>query len=154
MRNNSSLSILTLSLLSAFAGGCLIVLFVLVPFWQNSTAEIFLSWFTTNSKAVGLTMLPMEVFPLITCAILYFVARRQKMSNQILWLLTNICNLIILAIFIVYFLPTNTAMASGTFSADKVSAELQQWKTMHIIRTILSALAVVFCGLAIRKTGE
>jgi hypothetical protein len=154
MKNNSSLSMVSLSLLSSFAGGCLIVLFVLVPFWQNSTAEIFLTWFAANSSAVGLTMLPMEVLPLITSAVLYFVARKQKKSNQNLWLLTNICNIIILAMFIVYFLPTNTAMASGTFSADKVSAELQQWKTMHIVRTILSALSVVFCGLAIRKADE
>lgn len=154
MKNISSLSIINLILLSAFSGGCLMVLFVLLPFWQSSTPEVFLNWFAAHNKAIGMTMLPMEVLPLIASVVLFFVALRQKKSNIPLWLLTNICNLIILVMFIVYFFSANRMMASGRFPADKVSEELQKWKTIHIARTITSVLAIVFCGLAIKKADE
>ncbi|RXM53491.1 MULTISPECIES: anthrone oxygenase family protein [unclassified Chryseobacterium] len=151
MKKDSYLPILSLITHSLFVGGCSVILFVLVPFWQKITAEEFLVWFSSNSKSVGLTMLPLEAIPLLISISTYIIAYKQKLNTKNLWFYNLLCNVVILIMFFLYFMPANTAMASKTIPIEHVAQELKRWELLHILRTLLAILSILFCGIAIKK---
>ncbi|MCF0074214.1 DUF1772 domain-containing protein [Dyadobacter sp. CY261] len=142
LKTNRHLATFTIAAQSAFTGGCLVILLVLVPFWQTMSPAGFLSWFSMNAKALGSTMLPLEMMPLMSSIILSVNAFKKKLANKNAWMIAAICNLLVLVIFIAYFMPANFAMAGGTLAESKVASELLQWKSFHAIRTSLSILAL------------
>ncbi|UKB78108.1 DUF1772 domain-containing protein [Chryseobacterium sp. MEBOG07] len=151
MKKYTSLPLLSLITHSLFVGGCTVILFVLVPFWQKIAAEDFLTWFSFNSKSVGLTMLPLEAVPLIISISTYIIAYKQRLTTRNIWLANLICNVIILIMFFAYFMPANAAMASKNIPIEHVAGELKRWEIIHSLRTFLAILAILFCGLAMRK---
>ncbi len=138
--------------LAIFTMGCLVILFVFVPMWLESGPREFLQWFTRNGKTIGAFMLPLEIIPLLLSLIAYLRSRRAGKPTSTWLLLSNSCNFIILGMFLMYFLPLNSAFMNGTLPVDQVPQALKEWQLFHVYRTILSLLAVIFSGLAYRSS--
>jgi hypothetical protein len=137
--------------LSLFAAGCLVILFVFIPMWQQSAPAEFLQWFADHGKTVGMVMLPLEMAPLMLTLVSYIRSRGAHGTKPTWLLLANICNGIILVMFFAYFLPVNAAFMNGSMPLGEVEGALKYWQFFHIIRTILSLLAVFFSGLALTE---
>ena len=138
----------TVMALALFALGCLVILFVFVPKWQQQPPVEFLQWFAQNGKTIGVIMLPLEMIPLVlsVAALIKSRAVRRTMGP---WLLVNLCNVAILALFVFYFLPVNRAFMAGSMPLLEVPAALREWQHFHSIRTVLAGLAVLFSGQAL-----
>ncbi|MDN3710410.1 hypothetical protein QW060_26690 [Myroides ceti] len=54
-----------------------------------------------NGPHVGITMLPMQILPLLFTAYAYILARKNKEKSKEIWLYANISNGIILLMFLV-----------------------------------------------------
>ncbi len=70
----------TVALLGLFAGGCITILFILVPFWFTLPPQNLMQWFTDFGPTVGFTMLPMEIAPLLLSVIAYY--KTQKVYRE------------------------------------------------------------------------
>jgi hypothetical protein len=137
----------TIALLGLFAGGCITILFILVPFWFTLPAQNLMQWFTDFGPIVGITMLPMEIAPLVLSLIAYFKTRKHDRESKSLWIIINLSNILILLSFFAYFLPVNLSFVQQSLPERDVPAELKRWELIHVARTILSVLSMV---LAIR----
>ena len=144
----SFLYTLTIALLSVFAGGCLTILFIIVPFWYTLSPTGLMDWFAAFGPRVGITMLPMEIIPLVLSVGCWFRSKKEG-ANPKEWMVVSISNLLMLLSFFVYFLPVNFSFVSHKLNASEVGPELVRWEIMHIGRTILSILSA---GLAIKIT--
>lgn len=124
------------------------ILFILVPVWQSLAPKEVLDWFSNFGARVGITMVPMQVIPLILSMYAWYISAG---TVRLLWLMTNISNGIILLMLPVYFLPVNFSFVNSTISLDNVPSELVTWEIVHIIRTFLTILSVVFAVIAMLK---
>jgi hypothetical protein len=138
--------------LAIFTMGCLVILFVFVPMWLESGSREFLQWFARHGKTIGAFMLPLELIPLLLSLIAYIRSSKAGKPFTTWLLLTNSCNFLILGMFILYFLPLNSAFMNGTMPVDQVPEALKEWQLFHIYRTILSLLAVIFSGIAYKAS--
>ncbi|SHG70821.1 anthrone oxygenase family protein [Chryseobacterium sp. OV279] len=145
MKNNQLLKLISLAVQSLFTGGCLVILFVLVPFWQKSNPEDFLLWFSINSPNIAKIMLPLEVIPLILSVLTFYLVNKQKDETRKWWLLNLAANVIILLLFFIYFMPANSSMSSGTIMKNQVKSELMKWEMIHLMRTVLTGISTIFC---------
>lgn len=148
-QSNFNLYTVTAIALSVFAGGCLVVLLGFVPMWKQLQPAEFLQWFSENGKTIGVIMLPLEMIPFTLSVRSYLKLRKTQGSSRTMLLLANICNMIILAMFFMYFLPVNASFLDGSMPFEKVSEALNNWQYFHLNRTILSILAAIFGILAI-----
>ncbi len=137
----AALYFFAIALLGLFAGGCITILFIIIPFWLRLPPENLMQWFTDYGARVGITMLPMEIAPLLLCLAAYFKVKKIHPESKRMWLIVNISNALVLAGFFIYFLPVNISFVTHSISSNEVNAELKRWELMHIARTILSVLS-------------
>ena len=146
--SNRKFYAVTASALTLFTLGCMVILFFFVPKWQQQHPAEFLQWFAQNSKIVGAIMLPLEMIPLVLSVAALIKSRAARNTTKP-WLLVNLCNVAILAMFVFYFLPVNRAFMEGSMSLLEVPQALKDWQHFHSIRTVLSLLSVLFSSLSL-----
>lgn len=152
----TTLYYLTIALLGLFAGGCITIMFIIVPFWFTLAPENLMQWFTDFGARTGITMLPMQIIPLILSVVAFFRAKKDHPESKKMWVVVNLSNFLILVSFFAYFLPVNISFAEHSVAAGDVNSRLEQWQLMHIARTVLSvisaAVAVYIAVLQNRQT--
>ena len=152
---NITLQVATTMLLGLFAGGCIAVMFVIVPFWHSLSAGELMLWFHNYGPTVAITMLPMQIIPFLLSLYIYFSLRKNNSSDKSLWFWINISNILILLMLLAYFIPVNVEFVNQTMNLDKVPEELTRWGMIHAARTgltVCSAVAAVAaCATVIRR---
>ena len=68
----------------------------------------------------------------------------------IYWLLSAACIVVVAVLTFAFFVPTNTAFASGTMDEATGAAKLNQWLTIHYFRIGFGMAAAVFGCIAIK----
>ncbi|GEM_PF-681467 len=152
MTKYQSVKLFTLATQALFTGGCLVILIVLVPFWQESNATDFLRWFSKNAPNIAKIMLPLEIVPLLLAMLNVYLVNKKKQPNRLWWWLNLLCNISILLMFFWYFMPANSSMASRAIADNQVTGQLINWKIFHFIRTALSAIGILFCVLGLTSS--
>jgi hypothetical protein len=143
--------ILTIAVLALFAGGAIIVLFILLPFWQSLEPHSLMEWFQNFGGITGITMMPMEIISLLFSMYSYLLAKKSKEEGKNLWLLVNASNILILVLFFIYFLPINISFAKETINPNTIAAELVRWKIIHAGRTVLTLVSTALAIVAFLK---
>jgi hypothetical protein len=149
---NFSLYIWTIALLGLFAGGAIVVLFILVPFWQELSPDGVMVYFQDYGTRIGFTMLPMEMIPFILSVICYFTSRKANDAGKNVWLCIIISNVIILAMLVVYFIPVNLSFIHKAILPENVADEMVKWKVIHAARTALTVMNFVLGIFAVKKS--
>jgi len=148
---NTSVYISAIALLGLFAGGNIIIWFIILPFWQSLPANELMQWFSNYGPRVGITMLPMQIIPLILSIWAYNLTRKRDIEGKGLWLWVNVSNVVILIMFLAYYLPVNLQFVNQTMNPDDVPSELVRWEMIHIARTILAVLSTLLAIIAYFK---
>lgn len=148
---NPILYISTIALLGLFAGGSIIIWFIVLPFWQSLSADELMQWFNNYGPRIGITMLPMQIIPLVLSIWAYNLVRKKDIEGKSLWLWVNISNLIMLIMFLAYYLPVNLQFVNQTMNPKDVSSELVRWEIIHIARTLLAISSTVLAIIAYFK---
>ncbi|MGO1242728.1 MAG: DUF1772 domain-containing protein [Sphingobacterium sp.] len=148
---NTSVYISAITLLGLFAGGNIIIWFIVLPFWQSLPANELMQWFNNYGPRVGITMLPMQIIPLSLSIWVYNLALERNEESKGLWLWVNVSNIIILIMFLTYYLPVNLQFVNQTMNPDNVPSELMRWEIIHIARTILAVLSTALAIIAYFK---
>lgn len=144
MKKTSTIQVITVALLGLFAGGCITVLCILLPFWHSLSPNELMQWFHNYGPIVAITMLPMQIIPFLLSLYIYFSLRKTKNKGKESWLWVNISNIIILLMLLAYFLPVNIEFVNQTMNPAFVPAELARWEMIHVARTALTVASVVF----------
>lgn len=149
--NKITIYLWSTALLALFAGGSITILLVLIPFWQSLQPNAIMVWFGDFGPLVGITMVPMQIIPLILSVYAYFLARKSKAGDTKLWLWIIGFHIIILIMLFAYYLPVNFSWVNKTMNPDHVLAEMKRWKLLHIARTILSILSWILAIVACKR---
>lgn len=148
---NTSVYLSTIALMGLFAGSGITILFIIVPFWHSLSSHELMQWFSNYGPRVGITMLPMQIIPLILSIWAYKLARKRNEEGKDLWLWVNVSNSMMLMMFLVYYLPVNLQFVNQTMHPSDVPSELVRWEIIHIVRVILSVLSTVLAIIAYFK---
>lgn len=141
---------MALMTMSMFLGGCLVIGFVLVPFWQSMEPLGFLEFFPAWSPTIGITMLSLELMGQIAI-IMAFSYNMNNAKTRGLWFLSLISFTMTFALIFIYFAKTNSAFMHATINHAEIHKTLIMWRAMHFVRIGFSALAVLLAALAIVK---
>lgn len=66
------------------------------------------------------------------------------------WLLSTVCIVVVAILTFAFFVPTNTAFASGALDDGTAAVKLNQWLTIHYFRIGFGMAAAVFGCIAIK----
>ncbi len=66
------------------------------------------------------------------------------------WLMCAACIVVVAVLTFAFFVPTNTAFASGTLEEAEAAAKLSRWLTIHNLRIGFGMAAAIFGCIAIR----
>ncbi len=133
-----------------FSGAMLTIGLTLGAYWRSLPPEDFLAWFTANNQLVARTI-PVTVVPAFIGLIgSIWMAWGTSTSALILWCLSALCFIGVLVFTVMYFVPTNTAFASGNFDVALVTDKLDQWISLHYFRIGGAMLGAVLGCIAMR----
>lgn len=144
----------TIALLGLFAGGCITVLFILLPFWHSLTPTELMQWFHNYGPTIAITMLPMQIIPFLLALYAYYAMIKAKNKSKDVWLWATISNIIILVMLLVYFLPVNLEFVNQTMNPSSVPTELARWEAIHAARTVLAVLSTVLGVVAFMRLAK
>ena len=117
-------------------------------YWRSLPTSDFLEWFAANnqyvSKSIPLIFMP-TLIGLIGSVWLSWGSPDLKF-----WVLSTVCIMVVAILTFAFFVPTNTAFASGTMDEAAAAAKLNQWLTVHYFRIGFGMAAAVFGCVAIK----
>lgn len=134
---------------AGFAGTMLCIGVTLGGFWKSLSPQEFLSWFSQNNHFVARTV-PIIVLPTMI-GLAGSLWSSWFTQGFAWWVMSSLCLIAVLVLTAMYFVPSNTAFASGGVSPDAVPDRLNQWIRVHYLRISLAFLSAVLGILAVTK---
>lgn len=115
-------------------------------YWQTLPAEDFLAWFTQHNEHVS------RPIPWVALATILGITSSSWLGwgerTRRLWLAAAACIAVLTAMTFAYFVPQNTAFATGQVRAENASAEVSTWLQMHYVRIALGLSASIIAAIA------
>ena len=133
---------------AAFSGVMISVAVTLGGYWRSLPAAEFLDWFAENNQFVARSV-PVTVGPALI-GLVGSLWVDWGTSDAWLWALSMLCMVAVIVITGGYFVPANTAFASGQVEAPGVPDRLQQWLSVHMVRILLSSVASIIGCVAMQ----
>ncbi len=141
-------NILTICGAAGFAGVMLSIGVTLGGYWRSLPTQEFLDWFSTNNHFVSRSI-PLIFMPTLI-GLIGSVWLSWGSAELRYWLLSAACIFVVAVLTFAFFVPTNTAFASGTMGEATGAAKLNQWLTIHYFRIGFGWAAAVFGCIAIK----
>lgn len=134
----------------AFAGLMLNIGLTFGAYWKGLPPAAFLDWFSTNGHLIGRTI-PVVLVPAIIgiCASIWLAPPAP--GTRLFWLASLAAIALILAVTMLYHLPTNARFAARTVALDQVGATLDRWLWLHWVRIVLGFAATIAGVMAIAR---
>ncbi|WP_039017770.1 anthrone oxygenase family protein [Halocynthiibacter namhaensis] len=144
----TTFNILAICGAAGFAGVMLCNGVTLGGYWRSLPAQAFMDWFATNNQFVSRSI------PLVFMPTLIGMAGSVWLSwgspDLKYWLLSTFCIVVVAILTFTFFVPTNTAFASGTMDEVTGAAKLNQWLMIHYFRIGFGMAAAVLGCIAIK----
>lgn len=141
-------NIVAVSTTAAFCGVMICIGVTLGGYWQSLPPEDFLTWFQANNGFVARSV-PLTVAPALV-GLIASVSMAWGNSESWLWLGSTLCLTAVLILTVTYFVPSNTAFASGDIHAREVPYRLRQWLLVHGVRILVAAASAILGCMALR----
>ncbi len=144
----AAFNILTICGAAGFAGVMLSIGVTLGGYWRSLPTKEFLDWFAANNQFVSRSI-PLIFMPTLIGLIgsIWLSSGQPELKY---WLLSAACIVIVALLTFGFFVPTNTAFASGTMDEATGAAKLSQWLTIHNFRIGFGMAAAIFGCTAIK----
>lgn len=142
--------ILAITGAAMFAGVMLAIGVILGSYWTGLAPADFLDWFARHGRHVT-RAIPIVVLPTLIglAGALWF--DWSDGAKRGIWLGAAGCIVAVLAITLLWFVPSNTAFAAKAIPVDQVSGKLDTWLMIHNVRI---ALAVAASALGVWAVGR
>ncbi|WP_250310676.1 DUF1772 domain-containing protein [Rickettsia endosymbiont of Oedothorax gibbosus] len=146
------IELIALITISIFAGGCIVIGLVLVPFWQSMNPADFLSYFSSWSFTIGATMLTIGL--IAQCSVILALMQNKSGKRRNLWCTSAVSLGMTFVLFFVYFVKANAGFAHSTIDPLQVVYELKLWELMHWLRVGLILLSTLLAIIALVDESE
>lgn len=123
-----------------FAGVMLAIGVILGGYWKSLPPAEFLDWFAQHSQLVT-RAIPLVVLPTLIGLAGMLWSDWSNTANRMIWFGATCCILAVLAITMVWFVPSNSAFAAKTIPLDQISGKLDTWLMIHYLRIALAVTA-------------
>lgn len=133
---------------AGFAGVMLSIGVTLGGYWRSLPTKEFLDWFAANNQFVSRSI-PLIFMPTLI-GLIGSVWLSWGSPDLKFWLLSTVCIVVVAILTFAFFVPTNTAFASGTMDEATAAAKLHRWLTVHYFRIGFGMAAAVFGCIAIK----
>ncbi len=144
----TTFNILAICGAAGFAGVMLSIGVTLGGYWRSLPTQAFLDWFAANNQFVSRSI-PLIFMPTLI-GLVGSVWLSWGSPDLKYWLLSTLCIVIVAILTFAFFVPTNTAFASGAMDEVTGAAKLSQWLTIHYFRIGFGMAAAVFGCIAIK----
>lgn len=123
-----------------FAGVMLAIGVILGGYWKSLPPADFLEWFAHNNHFI-MRAIPVAFLPTVVglAGMVWF--DWSVSANRSIWLGASGCIVGVLAITIIYFVPSNAAFGAKAVPVDQVSTKLDTWLLIHNLRIMLALVA-------------
>ncbi len=149
-KRRQSLFIASYTFVTTVAAVYLFIAIAIVPYWQTLSGTEIQAWFSTHFGNFGTMMIPVHGLTILTTIALFVVNRKAAGSHRVLWLVMLVSMLICEVGFSAYFgAVLNDPLSSGVLAGDVALATLDQWDSLHIVRTIFIFIALI-CLITLR----
>jgi len=133
---------------ACFAGVMFSIGVTLGGYWRSLTTAEFLDWFASNNQFISRSIPPTFLPAFIGVVGSVWLSWGAPEGRY--WVLSALCILVVAILTFAFFVPTNTAFASGTLDEATGAAKLNQWLTLHYLRIAIGTAAAVFGCIAIK----
>ena len=133
---------------AGFAGVMLSIGVTLGGYWKSLTTREFLDWFAANNQFVSRSI-PIIFVPTFL-GVVGSIALSWGETVLKFWVLSALCIVVVAVLTFGFFVPANTAFASGTMDEPEAAAKLDRWLQIHTWRITFGMAAAVFGCLALR----
>ncbi|RWN24536.1 DUF1772 domain-containing protein [Mesorhizobium sp.] len=133
-----------------FAGVMLTIGVMLGGYWKSLPAAEFLDWFSQNNGFIS-GAIPIVVVPTLVGLIGSLWLGWGDVGPRMLWIGSAACIAGVLALTMIWFVPTNAQFAAKALPLDQVPDRLNTWIMIHYVRIGLAAAASVLGVLAISR---
>ena len=133
---------------AGFAGVMLSIGVTLGGYWRSLPTQEFLDWFAANNQFISRSI--PAIFMLTFIGLIGSVWLSWGGSDFKYWLFSTGCIVVVAILTFAFFVPTNTAFASGTMDEATGAVKLTQWLTIHYFRIGFGMAAAVFGCIAIK----
>ena len=142
---------LTVAALGIYAGAMLTEGFVLVPYWRALSPEQFFAWYAEYDDRLfaffgTLTML-MVALAIATAV----VSILERAPGRWFSLVAAALAVAAVLMFPLYFQHANASFSAATVPPGELAAELLRWQQWHMLRVVLSVLALLAAVLSVRR---
>lgn len=144
----TAFNILAICGAAGFAGVMLSIGVTLGGYWRSLPTQEFLNWFEANNQFVARSV-PIVFMPTFI-GLIGSVWLSWGHPELKYWLLSVACIFVVAVLTFAFFVPTNTAFASGTMDEAVGAGKLSQWLKLHYFRICFGMLGAIFGCLALR----
>ena len=134
------LRILAVTGSAMFAGVMLAIGVILGEYWKSLPPAEFVDWFAQHSGRIQ-SAIPLVVAPTLLGLGGMLWLDWSNAAARTLWLGAAGCIVAVLALTIVWFVPSNAAFAAKTIPIDQVTGKLDTWLLIHNVRIALAFAA-------------
>jgi hypothetical protein len=145
------LEALTVATLGIYAGAMLTEGFVLVPYWRSLPPQQFFDWYAAYDDRLfaffGTLTIVMAALAIATAV----VSILERAPGR--WFSVIAAALAVAAVlmFPLYFQRANASFSAATLPPSELPAELLRWQRWHVVRVVLSVLALLAAVLSVRR---
>lgn len=126
--------------LGLLAGAMLLIAMAIVPFWASLEPTEFARWFREYSPLLGRIMLPLGASATVLAVLAASLVRPLSSPRFPWFVLAAALAVAAAAIYPLYFISANEALAGASLTAAEIAAELDRWRTWHWVRTAAGVL--------------
>ncbi|MEO0565567.1 MAG: hypothetical protein AAF125_25900 [Chloroflexota bacterium] len=143
-KRTQSLFFASYTFIATVAAVYLFIAIAIVPYWQTLSGTEIQAWFGAHFGNFATMMVPVHGLTILTTIALFVVNRKATGTRRVLWLVMLVSMLICEVGFSAYFgAVLNDPLSSGALEADIALATLDQWDTLHVVRTVFIFIALV-----------
>jgi hypothetical protein len=138
--------LLTLStgVLGIFFGTQLTEAVLIVPYWQDMSADEFFVLYKTYGKQIQQFYTPLTIvatiLPIVT--LIFSIIRNLRISIE-MWMM-SIFTILFFSTFFIYFKEANNSFMERTISNEALPKELLTWSYWHWGRVVCESFAFIF----------
>lgn len=144
----TAFNILAICGAAGFAGVMLSIGVTLGGYWRSLPTREFLDWFAANNQFVSRSI-PIIFMPTLL-GLIGSVWLSWGSPELKFWLMCAACIVVVAVLTFGFFVPTNTAFASGSMDVVEGAAKLNQWLTIHYFRIGFGMAAALFGCIALK----
>ena len=144
------LKLLSVACLGIYSGAMLTEGFLNVPYWRSLPPAEFFSWYAANDQRLIGYFRPLTVLTAVVTILAALASHASGDPSRVGLTVSAVLMIVMIAMFLAIFRGLNESFAHASVAAADLPAALARWSSWHVLRVVLSFVALASSLLALR----